>query len=244
MIQKDQSAIFNNMPITVSMSSDADGQMNFDHGDVHKVLHNLKSFMDSTSSVALIKCTYDVDAFDRIKRIDNASNLSKQNRLEADCLSTDNPEVTLALPVADCIAVAVYDPVNKAAAILHLGWRHSRDLLVKKAVEHMAEEYGSAVKDLLVYFSPSISKKYYVFENIEQKNDSKWQNFVEEQIDGYHLDLKGFNKQQFIDTGVLAKNIEVSNIDTATSSDYGSHYSWKQNPKNSNNRFLLTIKLG
>lgn len=243
MIAEDQPKIFSDSPVVVKLSSLDDGEMHFDRAEAKDVLQNYKSFLGDLSNVALIRCTYDAKSMDRIKSIESATELTGSNRLEYDSLTTNVVGITLALPVADCVAMALYDPTNQAIAILHLGWRATKDLLVRKTIEHMQKEYNTDPKDLIAYLSPSIDKEQYVFADADQKDDPVWNDFIDKKNDGYHLDIKGFNVHQLESLGVVRNNIEISSINTATSSNYGSHYAKKQNPSQSEDRFLTTASL-
>lgn len=74
---------------------------------------------------------------------------------------TNLPGVPLMLCIADCVPVIVYDPVKRAVAVIHDGWRGTVQRLAAKTVFAMRLAYGSDPKDLLAYVGPSISRAHY-----------------------------------------------------------------------------------
>ena len=78
-----------------------------------------------------------------------------------DAIMTNLPGVPLMLCIADCVPVIVYDPVKRAVAVIHDGWRGTVQRLAAKTVFAMRLAYGSDPKDLLAYVGPSISRAHY-----------------------------------------------------------------------------------
>ncbi len=73
-----------------------------------------------------------------------------------DALMTDCPGVPLLLRYADCTPVLIYDPLHRAIAVIHSGWRGTVKGIVKSALAAMARAYGSHPADLLAAIGPSI----------------------------------------------------------------------------------------
>ncbi|MBQ2926878.1 MAG: laccase domain-containing protein [Ruminiclostridium sp.] len=75
---------------------------------------------------------------------------------DADGLITDQPGLCLTIYYADCIPVLLYDPVKKVIAAVHSGWRGTALGIAPKAVQKMADLYGSDPKDVLAAIGPGI----------------------------------------------------------------------------------------
>ncbi len=73
-----------------------------------------------------------------------------------DIFVTDQPGVPLLLRYADCTPVLIYDPVRRAAAVIHSGWRGTVQGAARAAVEALAKEYGSRPADMVAGIGPSI----------------------------------------------------------------------------------------
>ena len=75
---------------------------------------------------------------------------------DADGLVTNQPGLCLTIYYADCIPVLLYDPVKKAIAAVHSGWRGTAQAIVPKAVAKLTALYGSDPKDILAAIGPGI----------------------------------------------------------------------------------------
>ena len=73
-----------------------------------------------------------------------------------DAMITNLPRITLCVLVADCLPVLLVDPVRKAVAAAHLGWKGTTLRLSEKVVVKMGQEYASKAEDCLAVLGPSI----------------------------------------------------------------------------------------
>lgn len=74
----------------------------------------------------------------------------------ADIIVSDDPALALAVRVADCVPLLIVDPVSRAVAAAHAGWRGMAARVPETAVEAMTARFGSRREDLLVAAGPSI----------------------------------------------------------------------------------------
>ncbi|MBR4793241.1 MAG: peptidoglycan editing factor PgeF [Bacteroidaceae bacterium] len=83
--------------------------------------------------------------------------LTPREALEGvDALITDVPGVAISVRTADCIPVLLYDPVHKAVAAVHDGWRGTVLRLSQKVIAEMGQRYGTEAADLLGIIGPGI----------------------------------------------------------------------------------------
>ena len=80
---------------------------------------------------------------------------------QVDGLLTREPGVTLATFYADCVPLYFVDPVRRAIALTHSGWRGTVQRIGKVTVETMAREFGSRPEDLVAAIGPSICQDCY-----------------------------------------------------------------------------------
>lgn len=73
-----------------------------------------------------------------------------------DALVTDMPGQMVAVRTADCVPVLIVDPVHRAVAAVHAGWRGTVAGIVPSALRRMAELYDSAAPEVDVAFGPCI----------------------------------------------------------------------------------------
>jgi copper oxidase (laccase) domain-containing protein len=232
MIKADQPTIFGDR-ILAAVSSREDGNMSLLHGDTSTVHRSRECFFGQSGlqlESSVLMYVGDLTVWDKIYDVtptDHGAGLfDPKTAISTDALVTDQPGIGLALPTADCSPVIVYDPANKVLALVHLGWQSTAAKLAGKVVGHLSQQYGSDPSDLLVYNGPAIHAESYTFDPpIAQSDLPEWAPYLRAQADGkISIDLISFNRQQFVDAGVLPGNIEICPVDTAASRHYFSNY--------------------
>lgn len=75
---------------------------------------------------------------------------------DTDGLITASPLVPLTMNYADCTPLFFYDPVHKAAALSHGGWRGTAGNIAGKTIALMEERFHSRREDILAAIGPAI----------------------------------------------------------------------------------------
>lgn len=78
--------------------------------------------------------------------------------IERDGLMTNEPTTALTVFGADCTPILLYDPVKRAVAAVHSGWRGTAAGIVYKAVMQLSQAYGTNPSDLRAAIGPCISR--------------------------------------------------------------------------------------
>ena len=144
-------------------------------------------------------------------RVDDAETKAAQ----CDCLITNTPGLALVTREADCIPILIYDPVNKAIANVHSGWRGTVKHIVRRAIEALAHEYNSRPEDLIVALLPSIGFDHFVVRDdvrmpfLQEFDQVKLQELGDGQ---YLLDAVSCVKEDLLKSGVKTENIYESEI--------------------------------
>ena len=76
---------------------------------------------------------------------------------DADILVTSTPGVTLAILVADCVPLALVDPVARVLAAVHAGWRGTAAGVVGAALHAMAER-GAEAGRVRAFVGPAVRR--------------------------------------------------------------------------------------
>ena len=160
--------------------------------------------------------------YEHIEDVDEGSTTKHVSDVAADALFTSVPGVGLFLPVADCVATVVYDPVQRNLALLHLGRHATLTDLLPKVLELFTIKGGNP-GDLVVWMSPSAQRATYRLDYFDRKDDPEWQPFCDVKADGIYIDMQGYNRQRLLSGGVKPENIHTSSINTMTNDDYFSH---------------------
>ena len=127
---------------------------------------------------------------------------------ECDGLVTNEYGVFIAVSVADCVPVFLFDPKTRTLAGLHAGWRGTALEIVKNGVARMVTEFATDPKDIIAFIGPSAGKCCYeVDEEVAGRFGAE---FVSNGKSGKRkVDLKNANRQQLVSEGVPDSNIEV-----------------------------------
>lgn len=75
---------------------------------------------------------------------------------EADGLLVTEPGLPVGILVADCAPVVVVDPVHRALALVHAGWRGALGRIASAAVQMLADTVGARPAELLVGVGPTL----------------------------------------------------------------------------------------
>lgn len=143
---------------------------------------------------------------------------------DIDALVTNLSDVVLTSYCADCVAILLYDPRKKVIGAAHAGWRGTVDRIGIKTVEKMREVYGSSPEDCLVAIGPSIGPCCFEIDKkvVEfwQKNFPDWPEVIREKSsEKWLIDLWETNRRQFLEIGIPAEKITVSQLCTFCQKD-------------------------
>jgi purine-nucleoside/S-methyl-5'-thioadenosine phosphorylase / adenosine deaminase len=155
-----------------------------------------------------------------------------------DAYITNKPGVFLAVFVADCTPVLIYDPVQKACAAIHAGWKGTVSRIVVKTLNRMHLEFGTKAADCLAFIGACIS-----FEAFEVGADvadhfSRDEKRYGPDIHKFFVDLKAANRHQLLNAGLSAENIETSGYCTVR--DNGLFFSHRKE-KGTTGRMMAVI---
>ena len=139
---------------------------------------------------------------------------------DVDALVTHVPGMTLVVFSADCGTVLLHDPVTGAVGAAHAGWRGCAAGIVEKTVQTMQAEYGTNPQNLHAALGPCIGACCFesdgdVPDAMRKALGSAAEPFIQFRSPKYHIDLAGLNRQWLLRAGVLAQNIDVSDLCTA-----------------------------
>lgn len=205
--------------------------LGFSRGDERDcVLENYRRLTQaigvSMDSLVLAAQTH-TDHIRKVTLADCGEGITKKTFADIDGLMTDEAGVTLVTFHADCTPVFLADPVRRAIALVHAGWRGTAQNIAGKAVAAMVREYGCRPQDILAAIGPSAGPCCYeVSPDVGQA--------VNEAADGgclvYHgdnpkpfADLWTANRKMLLSAGILEEHITVAGECTCHDERYFSH---------------------
>jgi len=164
---------------------------------------------------------------------------------DVDAMVTNEEGICLAVQVADCVPIFLFDHKQKVIAAIHAGWRGTMKKIAQNTVDMMKKEYGSRSKNILAGIGPAIGPCCYEITNQEpldnwKKMYSDYTGNPFEHRDGkMFLDLWKANKIQLVQAGIESKNIETMRVCTGCNTN--KFYSYKKEGKTG--RFTAGIML-
>ena len=152
-----------------------------------------------------------------------------------DALVTNVPGVAISVRTADCIPVLLYDPVRKAVAAVHAGWRGTVQHISSKVIDRMRELYGTDAADLRAVIGPGIgpdsfqvgqevadafAQAGFPMDWILKDCGPKAPTSDNPMNGGLHIDLWKANRWLLEQAGVKPENIQVAGICTYQNNDH------------------------
>ena len=134
-------------------------------------------------------------------------------------LITNIPGICIFVRTADCVPILLFDPVQKAVAIIHSGWKGTVHKISQHTIELMQTEFGTKPNDLIAGIGPSIGPDVYevgpeVIELFyEQFGIDHITKPVKDSEKGL-LNLWKVNKNILLESGIPENQIEIAEICT------------------------------
>jgi polyphenol oxidase len=143
-----------------------------------------------------------------VVRLSGAETRAHTLTLEADAVTSANPEVACGVRTADCVPILLADLTSGQVAAVHAGWRGVAANIVVKALSSL----GGRPKDWLAAIGPHISAAAFeVGEEValELERCSAAVGAVVHHGNGKaHADLRAIVRAQLTSAGVVAENID------------------------------------
>jgi YfiH family protein len=133
--------------------------------------------------------------------------------VEADATITNLPGLALTVSTADCVPILIHDPVRRAVAAVHAGWRGTAARIAAQALDAMAGAYGTRPADCRAAIGPAIRRCCYQVDRPAQErlaaSSPTAARYLENDGPGHwRADLPGLNRAILMDAGVLSEGIQ------------------------------------
>ncbi len=158
--------------------------------------------------------------------------MSREELEGYDAFVTNLPGVALGARTADCVPVLLYDPLRRAVAAVHAGWKGTVLHISQLAIEVMVRQYGCDPSVMKAVIGPAIGPdSFQVGEEVVTRFRDA--GFPIEEIwsfqgrgdgspmsGGHHIDLFKANRWLLEEAGLPHGNIQVHSIDTYTDTSF------------------------
>jgi polyphenol oxidase len=143
-----------------------------------------------------------------VTRFENVSRLEQSE--DFDALMSNQKGILLAVGIADCTPILVFDAKNEAFAAIHAGWRGTVLQIVRKTLEAMNANFGTNATDCYAYIGACIDEcSFEVGNEVAAEFSSDFKRF-DANKGKYFVDLKRANAAQLYDFGVPKNQVEIS----------------------------------
>lgn len=137
-----------------------------------------------------------------------------------DALITTEPGTALLVQQADCQAVLLHDPVRRAVAAIHCGWRGSVAGLIGKTVALMRTVLQTDPAQCEAFIGPSLGPCCAEFVNYRTELPVAFRRF---QQTPRYFDFWQVSAWQLTEAGLPTGRIRISRVCTSCSADYFSY---------------------
>ena len=141
-----------------------------------------------------------------------------------DGIITSKNNLPLAVFSADCLSVFLLDVKKRIAALLHSGWRGTKDNIVGVAIGILKNKFQSQPEDILCALGPSIRSCCY---EVGPEFKEYFPEGLLKRKDKIFLDIVHANLNQLLSLGVREKNIYDCGI--CTSCQNKDFFSYRKN---------------
>ena len=168
-----------------------------------------------------------------LQEIDRGNGITRPNEFnDVDGMMTDITGQALMTFYADCVPLLIADPVHRAIASVHSGWRGTIKGIGTRAVQMMHAVYGSSPGQLVAAIGPSICMD--CFEVSLNVAEAFWEKYDPSLHDAlvrrgrltqtgeqkYHVDLQRACMENFLMAGMKKENISLPDLCTSCNVDY------------------------
>lgn len=150
---------------------------------------------------------------------------------DTDSLVTNKPGICLLVFAADCVPVLLYDPIKKAIAVAHAGWKGTVNKIVRKTILTMIDNFNTDPSDIIAGIGPSIGPCCYkvggdVINEVYKSFNNASALLIKDSFDNTYFDLWSANHTVLIESGICSYNINVSEL--CTNCNHGLFFSHRQ----------------
>lgn len=200
-----------NLIMTTSKAGTVGKSSDFQNKNRYRIIKNIGIIPENVIFVNQIHSKIVIDTKD----------LKRGEQYSADGIITKDDKKPIAITVADCMPIFLYDRKKKVRALLHSGWKGTG--IVLSAIQQMKETYNCNVSDIIAYLGPSIKSCCYEVDRQRAVEFSKnWgdDTVVNKNIGWYlSIDKANVNILKKIGVGDIIKSSDC----TCCNSIYGSY---------------------
>ncbi|MBP2031584.1 YfiH family protein [Clostridium algifaecis] len=206
--------------------------LEIDMGGAAAVFSTAKNNLDFNKSkdvgiknIENLKKWFELKSIGYLNQVHGNDLIVYKNKVEdGDAIFTNEINNAVGVFTADCVPVILYDRKNRIIAAVHSGWKGTLNLIVKKAIRKLKNDYKSTEDDIFVCIGPNIqSCCYTVGEDVIDKFENSVFYRGKDIFIKNNLNLKKCIKYQLQSEKIKNENIKFIDVCTFCSSEYKMH---------------------
>ena len=155
-----------------------------------------------------------------------------------DAIITNKENLFVAVTIADCVPVLIYDCHTQAVAAIHAGWRGTAGKIIENTLHEMYKHFGTQGKDCFAFIGTCISKQAFeVGKDVAEQFEKEVVAYSADK-EKYYVDLKSANHKQLMSFGIPNTHIETAT--TCTVVNNNRYFSYRKE-KGNTGRMLAVI---
>jgi len=168
-------------------------------------------------------------------------------RKPADAAVTREEGLILCIRTADCAPILLYDNINSVIGAAHAGWRGALSGIIENTVTEMIK-LGAKRHNLRAMVGPMLLQQSFICQadmrDVFIGQDLEFSKYFNKADDGnLHFNFEDFVQNKLMSCGLDKNSIEISAIDTYTSTDFYSYRLGKHQGMGDNTRNCAMIFL-
>lgn len=129
---------------------------------------------------------------------------------DTDGLITQTKNLYLAVTVADCLPIVIFDAKKNIVCLLHAGWKGLKKDIITKTVVKLKKEYQSQSEDLLAGIGPGIGKCHFEVKKDVSEHFQEYPQAILTKQNKTYIDLHKIAWLKLMAQGILEKHIEIN----------------------------------
>ncbi len=150
---------------------------------------------------------------------------------QTDALITQEKNVFLAVLVADCFPVFLFDPSSATVAVIHAGWRGTQAGIIENVLEQLKSKLDVKAERMIAAIGPGLQSGCFEVRKDVYKLFAECYLSPHPDVDKKYLNLQQVIIDKLIQQGVHQEQIDWSSECTRCSAE--KYYSYRREGKNS-----------
>ena len=210
----------------------------FNEDDAENIYENRRRFLKAFEGEWLLTGCWQVHGVD-VRAVHSAAAAEAKpgvlgDDVYCDALVSNTPNVLLAVKTADCVPILIGDPVSRAFAAVHAGWRGTSSSIVKQAINKLESEFGARAETMRAAVGPAARACCYevgaeVISVFKERFSQSDKLFTPTKEDHARINLHLANRDQLIEAGISPERVHVAPFCTMDRNDL--FFSYRQEKK-------------